>query len=65
MVTRAHALSYTFPPLLRLRGLDAARTYTVAETGESYTGAELMQLGVAIPLPGGDAASVSWVLRAQ
>ena len=65
MVTRAQGLSYTFPPLLRLRGLDAEKTYTVEETGESYTGAELMQLGVAIPLPGGDAASVSWVLRAK
>ncbi len=65
MFTRAQAMSYTFPPILRLRGLDTARSYTVEETGESYTGAELMQLGVAIPLPGGDAASVSWVLRAQ
>ena len=65
MLTRAQALSYTFPPLLRLRGLDPRKTYTVVETGEVYSGSELINIGISIKLPWGDAASVSWTLRAQ
>ncbi|MGN0795314.1 MAG: alpha-galactosidase [Aristaeellaceae bacterium] len=64
MLTRALAKSYTFPPLVRLRGLAADKTYTVVETGERYTGDELMQLGLSARLPWGDAASVSLTLRA-
>lgn len=64
MLTRAQALSFEAPPILRLRDLDADATYEVAETGERYTGAELMNCGLVCPLPWGDAACVSYVLRA-
>ena len=65
MLTRAQALSYTFPPLVRLRGLDPQLTYEVAETGETYSGSELMNAGLSVKLPWGDAASVSLMLRAR
>ena len=65
MLTRAMAKPGTCPPLVRLRGLDAEKTYTIRETGEDYTGAELMQLGLCVRLPWGDAASVSWTLEAK
>lgn len=65
MVVRAQALSYEPTPIFRLRGLDASAVYTVEETGERYTGAELMRCGLSCPLPWGDAASVSFVLRAE
>ncbi|MDD6050292.1 MAG: alpha-galactosidase [Clostridiales bacterium] len=65
MFTRAQAQSYAYPALIRLRGLAADRVYTIVETGESYTGAELMNAGVSVRLPWGDAASVSWTLRAK
>ncbi len=65
MLTRAQAKSGTFPALVQLRGLDASKTYTVAETGEVYSGSELMNLGLSVRLPWGDAASVSWTLRAM
>lgn len=64
MYTRAQAQSCTFPALVRLRGLDADKVYTIAETGESYSGSELMNAGLSVRLPWGDAASVSWTLRA-
>ncbi len=64
MLTRALAKSFTYPPLVKLRGLDADKTYTVVETGEKYTGDELMNLGLSLRLPWGDAASVSLTLRA-
>ena len=64
MYTRALAKAGTFPPMVRLRGLDAQKTYTIRETGESYTGSELMNLGLSVRLPWGDAASVSWTLEA-
>lgn len=65
MLTRSLAQSGTFPPLVRLRGLDEGKTYRVLETGESYSGAELTHLGLCIPLPWGDAASVSLTLREE
>ena len=65
MLTRAMARSNTLPPLVRLRGLNEALVYTVRETGERYTGSELMNLGLSIRLPWGDAASVSWTLEAE
>ena len=65
MLTRAQALSYTFPPLVRLRGLDAGAVYEIAETGESYSGSELMNAGLSVRLPWGDAASVSLTLRVK
>ena len=52
-------------PVLRLRGLDAARTYRIAETGECYGGDELMNAGLCIAIPSGDAASVSLTLTAE
>ena len=64
MLTRAMARPGTLPLLVKLRGLDANKVYTVEETGESYTGSELMNLGLSVHLPWGDAASVSWTLRA-
>ena len=51
------------PPLVRLRGLDEMKTYTIVETGESYTGSELMNVGLSVRLSWGDAASVSWTLK--
>jgi len=65
MVTRAMALPGTYPPLIRLRGLDAAKTYRVLETGEIYGGDELMNIGLCVPMPWGDAASVSYTLKAE
>lgn len=65
MLTRAQALSYTFPPMLRLRGLDAAKRYRIEETGETYGGDELMHIGLSVRLPQGDGASVSLTLRAE
>jgi len=64
MFTRAMAKSFAYPPLVKLRGLAADKTYTVVETGESYTGDELMNLGLSVRLPWGDAASVSLTLKA-
>ena len=64
MLTRALAKAGVNPPLVRLRGLDAEKVYTIQETGESYTGAELMQLGLCVRLDWGDAASVSYTLKA-
>jgi alpha-galactosidase len=63
MFTRALAKAGTYPELVRLRGLDANKVYTIQETGESYTGSELMNLGLSVRLPWGDAASVSWTLK--
>ena len=65
MLTRAMAKSFTYAPLVKLRGLDEHRVYTVAETGESYTGSELMNLGLSVRLPWGDAASVQLTLKAK
>ena len=64
MLTRALAKSGTNPPIVKLRGLDESKTYTIQETGESYSGSELMNLGLCVRLPWGDAASVSWTLKA-
>ena len=64
MYTRALAKSFTYPPLVKLRGLAADKVYTVVETGETYTGDELMNLGLSVRLPWGDAASVSLTLKA-
>ncbi len=64
MLTRGLAKSGTNPPMVKLRGLDESKVYTIQETGESYTGAELMQLGLSVRLPWGDAASVSLTLKA-
>ena len=65
MLTRAMAQPGVAPVLVKLRGLDADKVYTIRENGESYTGAELMQLGLCVRLPWGDAASVSWTLEAE
>lgn len=65
MFTRAQALPNTYPPLVALRGLAADKTYCIVETGEVYGGDELMNIGLSIPLPGGDGASVSYTLRAD
>ncbi|MBQ7850736.1 MAG: alpha-galactosidase [Clostridia bacterium] len=64
MYTRALSKSFTYPPLVQLRGLAADKVYTVAETAEQYTGDELMNLGLSVRLPWGDAASVSLTLKA-
>ncbi len=65
MLTRALAKSNAYPVLVRLRGLDESKMYTVVETGERYSGSELMHVGLSVRLPWGDAASVSWTLRAD
>ena len=64
VLVRSHAPAYEMPPLVKLQGLHPALVYKIQETGESYTGAELMQFGLCCPLPDGDAASVSYVLEA-
>ena len=63
-VVRSLALPNRFPPLIRLEGLDPNKTYRVIETGATFTGAELMRLGLCCPLPSGDAASRVLTLRA-
>ena len=63
-VVRSRAQANQFPPLVRLQGLDAGATYTVRETGETFTGAELMTLGLCCPLGMGDAASLLYTLEA-
>ncbi len=63
MLTRKQARSYAFPPLVKLRGLDAEKRYRIEEMDEVYTGAELMELGLSVRLAWGDAASVSLTLR--
>lgn len=65
MYVRPLALPNEQPPMVRLRGLGAEKTYTIVETGESYTGAELMNLGLSIRMPWGDAVSISWTLKAD
>ncbi len=65
MYTRKLAKSGTYAPLLRLRGLDESKTYRIEETGEVYSGSELMHLGLCIRLQWGDASSVSLTLRAE
>lgn len=65
MFTRAQALPNTYPPLVNLRGLAENKTYRIVETGETYGGDQLMNMGLSIPLPGGDGASVSYTLRAE
>ena len=62
-VVRASALPNALPPLIRLDGLDPDRAYTVQETGETFTGAELMALGLCVDLPWGDAQSVMLTLK--
>ena len=64
VLVRSHATAYEMPPLVKLQGLHPALVYKIQETGECYTGAELMQFGLCCPLPDGDAASVSYVLEA-
>ncbi len=64
MFTRDLAQPNTDAPMLRLRGLDPALTYTVAETGETFGGDELTASGLCLSLPWGDAASVSLTLNA-
>ena len=62
---RPLAQSYAPAPLVRLLGLDASRRYRAEETGECYGGDELMNHGLCVALPRGDAASVSLTLRAE
>ena len=38
------------PPLVRLRGLDPAKRYRIAETGEAFGGDELSSIGLLCPL---------------
>ncbi len=65
MFTRAMHQPAQPPVLVRLRGLDESKVYTVQETGESYTGSELMHLGLSVRPAWGDAASISWTLKAN
>ena len=65
MFTRALHMPANDPVLVKLRGLEPDKCYTIRETGEVYTGAELMHLGLAVRPAWGDAASVSWTLTAQ
>ena len=65
MYMRPQSMANELPPIVRFAGLDRDMVYDVEETGESYTGAELLESGLCFPLPGGDAASVSYTLRAR
>ena len=49
-------------PRLPLRGLDAAALYA-DETGERYTGAQLMAAGLPLPGPRGQTPACIWYLR--
>ena len=64
-LVRALSQPNTPPPLVRLRGLDPARRYRVAETGEVYGGDELMRVGLCVPLAQRDAASAVYTLEAE
>ena len=52
------------PPLIRLRGLDPRRCYRIVETGEVFSGDELMESGLLCPFPRGDAASLLYTIEA-
>ena len=52
-------------PLVALRGLEADAHYLIRETGECYTGAQLMYSGLSFSLKRGDAASVQRTLIRQ
>ena len=60
---RALSLGMRVPPLLKLRGLEPAALYRVEETGEVFSGSQLMRGGLAVGPLFGDASSKSWVLR--
>ena len=64
-LVQAQALANEVPTLLSLCGLDPEKRYTVAETGETYGGDELMYSGLLCPLPQGDAASLLYTLNAE
>ena len=65
MFVRAMNQPATPPALVKLRGLDETKVYTIRETGESYSGSELIHLGVSVHPGWGDAASISWTLEAE
>ncbi len=50
---------------LLLRGLDPTLTYRVEETGERMGGDALMAMGLILDFEQGDAASASYILRAE
>ena len=62
---RRLATANTLPPMIRLEGLDPQRRYRVAETGDVFTGAELMRVGLCCPFPQGDAAALIYTLQAE
>ena len=62
---RAQALANTAPPLVRLRGLNPALRYRVAETGQVFGGDELMLSGLLCPVKQQDAASLLYHLIAE
>ena len=64
LLVRDRALSNTYPPLVRLRGLEPTKQYRIRQTGEVYGGDELMQAGLCCPLPPGDASSLLYTLQA-
>jgi len=65
MFVRAMNQPATPPVLVKLRGLDENKIYTIRETGERYSGSEMMHLGLSVHPGWGDAASVSWTLEAE
>ena len=65
MFVRAMNQPATPPVLVKLRGLDETKVYTIRETGESYSGSELMHVGLSVHPGWGDAASISWTLEAD
>ncbi len=65
MFVRAMNQPATPPVLVKLRGLDETKVYTIRETGESYSGSEMMHLGLSVHPGWGDAASISWTLEAE
>ena len=65
MFVRAMNQPATPPVLVKLCGLDETKVYTIRETGESYSGSELMHLGLSVHPGWGDAASISWTLEAE
>ncbi|MBR1822354.1 MAG: GH36 C-terminal domain-containing protein, partial [Clostridia bacterium] len=64
-LVRSQAMPNELPPLVKLRGLDAAKRYRIVETGEVYGGDELTQIGLCVPIPSqgsGDAWSALYCL---
>jgi len=62
---RVLAIPHSPEPIVKLRGLDPARRYAIADRKGSWGGDELMTWGLRLPELRGDFQSLSWHLRAE